>query len=345
MAYYAELRAAMSLLAASGVGIFLNKHYVITGALASAKLSTGDRTHVLAWDALAYWGRQRASGDLFSELIKPGGISVADWLFPVGGRAAVGAQASAWFLQWGQDLKWGAKDRNLRNESSYRPDGLPKAWATDPADCLSYVQDFWSAFEPASGAQFSSLDRQILRLVVENTYRASSDSDPIGPGFEEHVDRIIAGQGLPESAATRWKEFLTRRLEPADSRLLSKASVRPNSQTPDELGVTSRAALLLRLSTGAVADLMTAAGISSLDTGFWWQSVGVARGFWSSGAVPDPLTDMWADVRDALDELEAFQARYVADQQTAFRVQTELAPSLPLLSSAERIGLWSLYPA
>lgn len=345
LAYYAELRAAMSLLAASGIGIFNNKHYIITAPLTSAKLTTKDRTHELAWDALAYWGEGRTSGELFSNLVKPGGVSLSDWLFPIGGSSAVSAQASAWFLQWGQDLKWGAKDRNLRNESSYRPDGLPDPWSPDPSYCLSFVRDFWNAFEPTAGSLFGVLDQHILRLILEKSYTASTGHTATGPLFLVYVQRVLANQTFPSAVRLRWEQFLTRAIEPTDNELLVKARIKPTGSKPDELAVVSRAALLLRLSTGSVSDLLHEAGITVNETGFWWEAIGAARGFWSHGAAPDPLTDLWADVKTALDDLEAFQGRHAVPQQTAFRLVTELAPALPVLSSAERIGLWSLHAA
>src|SRR5579871_4913714 len=73
LAYYAELRAAMAVLATEGVGIFKNKHFVIDGPNCVMRLDTKKGTHEVVWDCLEYWSRQRRSGDVFAELIAPYG--------------------------------------------------------------------------------------------------------------------------------------------------------------------------------------------------------------------------------------------------------------------------------
>ena len=342
LAYYAELRATMSLLAASGIGVFNNKHYVVDAPLSARKLRTATRTHQFVWEMFGFWGKLPSSGHQFSQTIRPGGILLEDWLFPVGGSGAVSAQASSWFLQWGQDLKWGARDRESRNVSSYRPDGLPYCWIGDPRDTLDFVDAFWSAFEPAGGSLFDTLDNHILRLALENHYASSTGRLASGAGYLVYLDRILDNQHFGETASRRWKDFLNRGLEPEDNLLLRKASLKPLGTNPDHLAVAARAALVLRLATGAASDLLTKAGISVDDTSFWLEAVGTSRGLWNSGAAPDPLTDLWADVKDALDELSVFNSQYPPAERTAERLIRELGRSLSSLTSAERVSLWSL---
>lgn len=49
LAYYAELRAAISLLAGEGIGIFNQKHYVVNAAHSTLKLTVSRGTHQVAW--------------------------------------------------------------------------------------------------------------------------------------------------------------------------------------------------------------------------------------------------------------------------------------------------------
>lgn len=123
LAYYAELRAAISLLATIGIGAFNRTHFTISGRETASKLHTPSGTHRFVWDALEYWSRGRSSGELFASVVRPAGVPLDDWLYPIGGASAVSLQASAWFLSWGQDIRWSARDRDLRNDSSYQPDG------------------------------------------------------------------------------------------------------------------------------------------------------------------------------------------------------------------------------
>ena len=52
LAYYAELRASMSLLAGAGIGIFDKKHFIVPTTNSTANFGLGHSTHVIAWLAL-----------------------------------------------------------------------------------------------------------------------------------------------------------------------------------------------------------------------------------------------------------------------------------------------------
>jgi hypothetical protein len=148
LAYYAELRAAMSLLAASGVGVLNNRHFVIDAPNSVAKLIDQSGTHDFAWNCLEYWSTQPASGDIFASIVRPHGRALDDWLTPLGGGHVIAPQAKDWFLKWGMDLALPREDKNARNESSYRPDGMPDSWCLDTATTLEFARDVWVALEP-----------------------------------------------------------------------------------------------------------------------------------------------------------------------------------------------------
>jgi hypothetical protein len=105
LAYYAELRAALSLLACEGIGVFSGTHFVIDQPQSARKLPAHKGTHVAAWAYLKYWGTLRRSGDLFAEVVSPGGLSLSEWFQRIGGvGAAVRPKARQWFGQWSMDL-------------------------------------------------------------------------------------------------------------------------------------------------------------------------------------------------------------------------------------------------
>ncbi len=116
LAYYAELRAAMSLLATTGVGVFDRYHFVIDAPNSVAALRAQSSTHVFVWDCLEYWCAQPMSGDLFASIVRPNGRTLDDWLAPLGGGSVAAPQAKEWFLQWGMDLQLPTEDREARNE-------------------------------------------------------------------------------------------------------------------------------------------------------------------------------------------------------------------------------------
>ncbi|MEI9803499.1 MAG: hypothetical protein WDN48_02245 [Pseudolabrys sp.] len=171
LAYYAELRAALSLLACEGIGVFVRRHCIINGSGTARILPAQMQTHAAAWSYLKYWSTLRRSGDLFSSVIAPSGVPLSSWFESVGGAdAVVRPKAKQWFGQWSMDLSLFAEDRDARNESSYRPDGIPGSWYISPTDALSLATGLWEACDPTSGSLFDGIDRHILRMTTESSF-------------------------------------------------------------------------------------------------------------------------------------------------------------------------------
>ena len=103
LAYYAELRAAMALLASQGVGIFDKNHYVVNAAGVVTRVPKKDGTHVLAWKAMDHWSGLKRSSDLLSEIITPGGLTISDWQSGIFSQAGFRAVGTTWLKRWGLD--------------------------------------------------------------------------------------------------------------------------------------------------------------------------------------------------------------------------------------------------
>lgn len=206
LAYYAELRAALSLLASQGIGIINHQHFAINAANQVVRLNNQKGTHEVVWGCLEYWAKRPRSGQLFAAIVKPYGRQLGDWLFPVGGAAGVAAQVQQWFRLWGVDLKVFADDRDARNVSSYRPDGIPTSWQLDPAETFEFVRSVWESFEPSSNSIFEAIDREILRLAMESKFHSQFGLDP-----QANVERFLAwltpaiqDQRLPGVVESQW---------------------------------------------------------------------------------------------------------------------------------------------
>lgn len=344
LAYYAELRATMSLLAGSGIGIFDRQHFIVPQANSTTKLRTGLGTHRMAWLALEEWAQLTTSGDVFAELVQPDGHSLELWYQSQGGARVLAPQAKDWFMQWGMDLRLTTKDRDARNESSYRPDGVPITWEADAAACLEFVRDTWRLLEPSTISNFDQIDRHILRLSIERYFRGLTGKWIISddPDFGILVDRILSGMSLPSSAVLRIKEFLCRQIWPTDPLVFSYSTVEPRNVGSDALAVISRALLLLRLATGSAHRLLENTGINADVLAFWWNKLGESRGIWPPGAPPSDLHDLWADVEDSLNviaELEEDRPELLGSFSS---IASSLAPQLTVLASYERVGIWAL---
>lgn len=346
LAYYAELRAGMSLLAGAGIGIFNSRHYVINAPNSTASLTTREGTHRVAWKALEHWSRQPSSGTLFASLVRPEGISLDDWFAPIGGVAALTVQAREWFMQWGMDLNLATKDRDARNESSYRPDGIPLAWEVTSTNVLEFTKDLWASLEPSDQSSFEQIDRYILRLALERHFTAVSGSAPAvtNPSFVSLISTVVSAQGLSPAGAKRWNDFLLRSTAPTDPLIFANSGVQPVAKASDPMAVLSRAVLLLRIATGSAHDLLKQAGFDATALSFWWQAIGVARGLWDGAAPPEQLSDLWADIRDTLLEVDGTLASDPSALSSINGLGYGLSGRLNMLCSHERVGLWGLCP-
>jgi hypothetical protein len=347
LAYYAELRAGMSLLASAGIGIFQNEHFIVSGPNTAARLHSRSSTHQVAWAALEFWSQQPASGALFARLVRPEGRTLDDWFQPHGGSATLAPQARLWFLQWGMDLSYVMQDRDARNDSSYRPDGIPTSWTVSPSEALNFVHDLWAALEPSSSSTFDIIDRAILRLALDRHFRGRTNSLPAAdnPAFVEFVERTIKAQGFSGNVEKRWSEFLLRKTLPSDPTIFICSALKPGHSATDHFAVISRAVLLLRIATGSANDLLQQAGVDAVALAFWWKIVGEARGLWNPVSPPTTLTDLWADIDDALSEIARIQNSNPPALQSVNGIASSVGEWLSVLCSHERVGLWAICPS
>jgi hypothetical protein len=341
LAYYAELRAGMSLLASAGIGVFNREHFIVSGTNTTARLRSAGGTHEIVWATLEFWSKQPSSGMLFATIVRPEGRALEDWFLPHGGSQTLAAQARQWFLQWGMDLRLPIKDRDARNESSYRPDGIPTSWTVSPSAALDFVQDLWAALEPSKLSSFHEIDRYILRLAMERYFH----SRPQTSAFRELIQKTIEAQGFSQAAKERWESFLLRDSVPKDPTIFINSSLRPGNPATDHFAVISRAVLLLRVATGSAHDLLQQAGFDSTALAFWWRMVGEARGLWDPTSPPANLSDLWVDVRDAISDIQEFVADNPIAIQSMNGIVGGVGERFNVLCSHERVGLWGLCPS
>lgn len=347
LAYYAELRAALCLLACEGVGVFHDLHFVIDAPNSSRVLPSHPSTHMAAWSYLKYWSTLKRSAALFSDVIAPAGIPLSDWFDSQGGvDRFVRPQARVWFSQWSMDLGLFSADRDARNESSYRPDGIPEPWYLSASESLSLATELWQACEPSPNASFDGIDRQILRITIENIFRGTTGraatDDPAG--FGTFAGAIVDSLPFESAIADEWKAFLIRNTAPANLRIFEYASKDPSDRSIGHAAVLSRATLLLRLATGSTLKLVRSAGISSDKLQFWWGQLGISRGLWDGTKDRTDLLDLWEDILVLFQDIEAFQAATPAAQQTFQLIGSQMPQVVTGLGGCERVAIWSLAP-
>jgi hypothetical protein len=340
LGYYAELRAAMATLATQGIGVFSTNHAVVK-ADGKTQLFRGPGTHDMAWLALEAWADSSNGAAAIGAVITPEGASVAEWVSSFGAGATWEPLGRAWLRAWGLDLRRFTKDRLARNEASYRP-ALRGLVESDPANAVTFLADFWSLFEPGPYDSFSTLDRHLLRRSLESAFAAVTGKPRSvdEAGYKSRLEKALEAcseAGIDSTIG----QFLMRSTEPDEAALLLRSEQRSTPLEPDyHLQVLSRAALLLRLSTGLVGVLLDAAEIDFDEVAFWYEPFVVEHGLCPKPAARDDPTAMWADIEGALADLDAAFGGGGPDSYWEFHQRC--GPSLGILGGCERIAAWAL---
>ena len=345
LAYYAELRAAMALLAAEGVGIFSGQHIVLDASQNCHKIPKSVGTHVICWLVLEHWADLMRSSDLLVQIISPGSVPLHEWLDQFGAGKTTRLIASETLKSWGLDLKYLSEDREARNEASYRPDRLQPRNNVGASDASEFMRNLWMLFEPLPSSRFETLDRHLLRITLERAFTAVSGrsvrDDPAG--FEFRVDKMLSNVSPLGLSTLEWKSFLLRTTASSTPAVLQEAAGKEAPKTPKHhMQVIARASLLLRVATGASQLLIKNASFPTGDLAFWWNQVGKDVGLWDNFTAPADTIDLWADVESALEELKNWEDENVGVAVSIAKLWLELSRPLALLSTSERIALWGL---
>lgn len=341
-AYYAELRAALSILATSGIGVFGNWNCVVdaAGNLAEVRDPARDRnfgTHKMAWLALDQWGGLPASGTRIFSSFTVGRVSFGDAITAMFPGSSSYPLSNALIKVWGLDLRKLSSEHSARNKSSYQPHAL-HPMRNSAVEVLDFLQDFWDVLEPHPGDPFLNLDRYLLRRLIEQ-----QDEAVFGNTLGRRA-RFKSKHGNldPALQALFPTDFLTRDSGSTDPTLLRLADTMTSGTTPRAFEMVARASLLLRLAIALVQQAFTDAGISpGSDLGYWWQPYGEDRGFWGSTGTSASIYDLWNDISLALDDAE--NVRLGASPSFSRESWSGAQPNgLPRIFEAERVAIWSL---
>jgi hypothetical protein len=351
LAYYAELRAAMSLLASVGIGVLNNTHVVIDSNGQACEFPAnhdGLGTHVFTWLALENWSKTQQAAGLIGEIIKVDSVSLRDWLDEFVATGNLINIASYWLSNWGLDLKILINDHDARNIVSYRPSHLTNVAYVNAHESSTFIFDLWKTLNPYSSTRFNLLDRYLLRKSLQAIDRDTPLLNAQGEQIS-YIDRIsfmLSKFSLNKAIFDEYINFFTGNDFP-DPIILREAENRQQFNNPrHHFEVLSRATLLLRIATGSCFQLINSASFSSTDLEFWWNNLGVERGLWNRRNKPGnnsgDIISLWDDVDIALQKIDMWKRR--VNQPSYSGLINTQNTSLRVLESCERIGLWGLIP-
>ncbi|NVM63219.1 KaiC/GvpD/RAD55 family RecA-like ATPase [Mucilaginibacter sp. SG538B] len=353
-AYYAELRALMSMFAGNGICILDKPHLYIKRNGKAEKFCPTNGTHTAVLEVLKEWIKDNNRTNQLLNWIRVDNTSLQDWLTKSGRAFRITYLAKDWLEKWSVDVTLLTNDHNTRNEVSYRPNTLsPERLNFDYKENILKVLSFLDCCEPSNSDSFYELDKHLLRISLESVF----DSLPFGASssngnrvkkskaykkdFEKFINPLLSNLGKSNTGFL--KDFLIRNNEPEDPQILFEAK-KPNfdkaTNTYQPTPMISRALLLLRLASGNCESMLKESNIKKDDLEFWWGKYGNKHGFWSENNFPDDLKDAWADLRDSLKNIRQFCASENIVNIKSF----EKIPSEDILrfKQINRVALWGI---
>ena len=303
LAYYAELRAAMAILATEGIGIFDHRHVSISSG--SNVLQYHGGTHDVTWKVFREWfTSSNRSVELLSS-VEVESRSLSDWLQMLGITPPSQQKAIAELLDiWSLDLKIVSEDRFRRNAMSYRPTriGSPPPPSFSPSEeLLAPLLSCWSSLEP-----------------FENVAKAAVDVILLRRGIMYAIANGIGNRGTFELALSDLEQHMSDDvlllLESGDGEI--DAVFNWAAQNPDPFvdcrSILCRALLLLRLASARCAQMLDVAGIGAEELRFWWNPLGTDLGWWDSESAVEYLVDLWDEVSGQVGKVRALKRHYSA---------------------------------
>ena len=342
LGYYAELRAAMSLLAAEGVGVF-NHHHAVVLATGRCRSIRGGPTHGFTWDALEYWASLPRSANAIFKAIRPAGIPLESWLQGFGGSGNF--LATSWLKEWGLDLARLGKDRDARNLASYRPTAFTSPGPRSIPDTVAAVAHLWSLCSPGSRGEFSSMDRHLLRLALRLLFTSKTGRSPKQAIriYATQVAAMLNEQMISDAARTRLYQLLLYETEGDTPDLFVAAgrNYRP-THIDHSRQVLARATLLLRVATGSLATLLKESNtVFRTDLVFWWTKPAMRRRLWPTDAAPATFSDLWDDANEAVQAVSEW-SQMAPDPECGKSFWTQHSSEASTLATPERIFLWGI---
>ena len=291
-AYYAQLRAVLSVFAGSGIRVRLGKNFYLDaqGNRHAFVLPNGDRTHPVTWSLWDEWVKTTYAQELMQRRISlVAGIALGDIaLVPSGSGALMSA--------WGYDLACGLADHTARNQASYH------AKATSPSPVmtnshLSLVERMWTLLlQNGEGVLF---DATLVRYFVD---RFVADAIEQSRGDARPADRaslLARVANMTEARTGVASGTLLQVLDAeVDTGLFEVAAARSTKVE----NVVSRALFLVRIATLAQSATLTDG--AGPDAKRWLAAWLSSAGLYDP-QVHDGPSDIAVDYEDALEEFHA----------------------------------------
>lgn len=339
--YYSELRAAMSLLAYNGIGVFNSRHIAVnsTGSITGLfnveyrdtrnrvqRYNTG--THAFVWDAFRLLVPNQLSAT-FLKCISPQNTALDQFL--PNSTASKNKIIQSLLNKIGLDYKLFADDHISRNHSSYRPTFINEIISPDAAKVSHTVKQIFQNSRPTEIAPFDGIDKLILHYTMRESAKVQGNKN-----FNAFISAFEADRANPSLS----ENLITYLKSPLSSDNLLALAKSGNSLLDGNytIEMMCRAFVLLRFSTGVCKNLFSSLSPGQLlGVKSYLEYLIVKRGVQAAGNIIDPLTDLWVEI-EILEEDFSNQLSTLSPQ-TFFHF-TDKIPDLSFrVGKFETIGL------
>ncbi|HKI54890.1 MAG TPA: hypothetical protein VJ987_12255 [Anaerolineales bacterium] len=293
-AYYAELRAAFSLLAYSGIWTKPYHLYCLDGAGAvhHEHINANGGSHIITWKLWNEWQKRNDARELILQGVSlPNKEVTLETFIPhLGGTPAISG-----IKKWGYDLLRPNNDRDARNTYSYQPYWSERSLSKMSLDDFKFMQSIWKYIMTETGSQWgfdsalikNLLDRRIDDMASDDSFDDSTfDKD----SWLNQIFLLVSQQvGIP---ADEIRNMLMN--NDIDTSLFAIAG----EELEGPKNVISRALFMLRLATLALQkNLRTTSNADSATK--WIKHWSDHAGLWSEDSGIQPL-DLLSDYEDSV---------------------------------------------
>ncbi|MDR0209225.1 MAG: hypothetical protein LBJ33_08680 [Pseudomonas putida] len=299
-AYYAELRAALSLLSWSGIRVKQRGHYYLDNGGVKKPVEHSP-THTAVWGLWQNWVHRSDAQALFNDHIRlTAGVSLSQVL-----AALRYIQPTQTLQGWGLDLARVKDDHNARNISSYEAYWMRAPLSKMKDDDLELVLMLWKLLLPEEaglvfdGSLISFFVKQALPGMLESLNATSATPDPNSAevAVELIADEVSANTGLSTELISR--KLNSSQYESLPFELASARDTQPKN-------VMCRAFFLLRLAMLAAKSSVSLASNNSATE--WLSNWCEHAGLWDPTLEIDPY-DLSIDYGDAVDYFKTSPAQ------------------------------------
>lgn len=345
--YYSELRSAMSVLAAQGIGVFDGKHFIVkTPQLCDLFPSRNQKygTHNFVWDALNFWINNLNATSTLLNMIKIDNIPLENWLSSFGINIGMKTALTInWLKSIGFDLKLFESDRSARNEVSYRPTTINGVVTVNYKKIINEVVFCWNLCEPKSDYGLPKIDEIIISdffyIFFEQT------TGPILQNinkFRDILEKSLDMIEISEERRNHWLNIISNNQYINKVREISGyIKIKDRKSNDFILGMLYRALFLLRISMAFCDRLVNNNGVTKDDLEFWWARIGYNYGLWNNHNSIEQFSDLWGDIVDELEKINSLLSN-TSDDLQQYDILNNVQISTAKLSSFERVHLWSI---